>query len=167
MDQRRRKEKITACVLVALSIVYSFGCLGTKVGRIDNPGAGLIPWLIAVCLVIFTAINAFKVFKDDQKDNIISKEQPCSGRYTAVIGIACVILIYPVLLHYLKVIIATFITVFSILRFLRYKNAFSSLIVSLIVSVSVFSIFALLLGVTFPGGPLEEFLLRIRWMSGF
>ena len=167
MEHSKRKEKITACVLVALSIVYSLGCFNTKMGKIENPGAGLIPWLIAIFLIFFTTINAFKIFKSNEKNKVIIKEETRSYSYLAVIGIASVILAYPFLLYTLKVILATFITVFAMLRFLRHKNAFSSFVISIIVSVSVFAIFALLLGVTFPGGPMEQFLLRLRWMLNF
>jgi len=164
MEQSKRKEKITACVLVAISIVYSLGCLNTKVGKIENPGAGLIPCLIAIFLILFTAINALNIFKSNEKNKVMIKEETPSHRYLAVIGIASVILAYPLLLYTLKVLLATFVTVFAMLRFLRYKNAFSSFVISIMVSVSVFAVFALLLGVTFPGGPMEQFLLRLRWM---
>jgi putative tricarboxylic transport membrane protein len=162
MEQSKRKEKITACVLVAFSIIYSLGCLNTRVGKIENPGAGLIPWLIAFLLILFTTINAVKAFKSNEKSNIIIKEEIRSYSYLAVIGIAGVILVYPFLLYTLKVILATFITVFAMLRFLRYKSTFSSFVISIIVSVTVFAFFAVLLGVTFPGGPVEQFLLRLR-----
>jgi len=164
MEQSKRKEKIVACVLVAFSIIYSLGSLNTRVGKIENPGAGLIPWLIAILLILFTTINAVKAFKSDDKSDIIIKEEIRSYSYLAVIGIAGVILVYPFLLYTLKVILATFITVFAMLRFLRYKSALSSLVISAAVSVTVFVFFALLLGVTFPCGPVEQFLLGLRWM---
>ena len=150
--------------MVAFSIIYSLGCLNTRVGKIENPGAGLIPWLIAFLLVFFTTINAFKTFKRDEKDKGITEEQPRSHSSLAVIGIAGVILLYPLLLYMLKVMLTTFIAVFAMLRFLRYKSALSSFAISVAVSVTVFVFFALLLGVTFPGGPVERFLLGLRWM---
>jgi uncharacterized membrane protein len=81
------------------------------VGRIENPGAGLIPWLIAIFLIFFTTINVFKVFKIGEKNKVIIKEEARSPSYSAVIGIAIVILAYPFLLYQLKVILATFITI--------------------------------------------------------
>jgi putative tricarboxylic transport membrane protein len=162
MEQSKRKEKMAACVLVAFSIIYSLGCLNTRIGKIENPGPGLIPWLIAILLILFTTINAVKAFKSNDKSNIIIKEEIRSYSYLAVIGIAGVILVYPFLLYTLKVILATFITVFAMLRFLRYKSTFSSFVISIAVSVTVFAFFAVLLGVTFPGGPVEQFLLRLR-----
>jgi putative tricarboxylic transport membrane protein len=157
-----KKEKITACVLVAFSFLYSIGCLNTRVGKIENPGAGLIPWMIAILLILFTSLNAFRVFKRTGKKEESTQDEPRSGGYVAVIGIAGVILAYPFLLYTFKVLLATFITVFAMLRFLRHQKALSSVVISAAVSVSVFTIFALLLGVTFPSGPLEQFLLRLR-----
>lgn len=150
--------------MVAFSIIYSLSCLNTRVGKIENPGAGLIPWLIAFLLVLFTTINALKAFRRHENDRTIIKEEPRSHSYPAVIGIAGVILVYPLLLYTLKVMLTTFIAVFAMLRFLRYKTALNSLVISVVVSLTVFVFFALLLRVTFPAGPLEQFLLSLRWM---
>jgi putative tricarboxylic transport membrane protein len=163
MEPPQRKEKITACALLAFAIAYSLGCLNTRVGRIENPGAGLIPWLVAVFLILFTTLNAFKILRSKKETKVTIKAETHPFSSWAVIGIAAVVLAFPFLLYNLKVVPATFITIFAMLRFLRYRNAVSSLAIALMVSVSVFAIFALLLGVTFPGGPVEQFLLGLRW----
>jgi hypothetical protein len=161
MERSTRKEKIIACVLVAFSVVYFMGCLNTAVGRMGNPGAGLIPRLIAVCLLVTTGLNAFRIFKcrDDPSEH--RKETPV-GSCSAVIGIAIVILLYPLLLYSLKAILATFVSSFAMLRLMRYKNMVKCLVISLAVSGSVYVIFGLILRVTFPSGPIEELMWRLH-----
>jgi putative tricarboxylic transport membrane protein len=159
MEVSTRKEKITACVLVAFSIIYLLGCLNTSVGRIGNPGAGLIPRLIAVCLIIFTGLNAFHTFR--RRPGPSSRREALEVNYSSVIGIAIVVLLFPLLLHTLKAITATFVSSFAMLRLMHYKTALKCLIISLSISASVYIIFALILGVTFPSGPIEQLVWRI------
>jgi putative tricarboxylic transport membrane protein len=161
MEHSTRKEKIIACVLLAFSIIYLLGCLNTSVGKIGNPGAGLIPRLIAACLIISTGLNALRIFK--RRDNTSEHQQATSvGSRSAVIGIAIVILLYPLLLYTLKAILATFVSSFAMLRLMRYKSVLKCLVISLAVSASVYVIFGLILGVTFPSGPIEELMWRLH-----
>jgi putative tricarboxylic transport membrane protein len=156
-----RKEKIIACVLIAISLIYLLGCINTSVGRIGNPGAGLIPRLIGVCLLISTGLNAFRIFKRRGDTPEHRPETPVESR-SAVIGIAIVILLYPLLLYSLKAILATCVSSFAMLRLMRYKNVMKCLAISLAVSGCVYVIFGLILGVTFPSGPVEELMWRLH-----
>ncbi len=161
MEHSTRKDKIIACVLVAISVIYFLGCLNTRIGKIGNPGAGLIPWLISICLFIFTGIDAIRIFKRHEDTAAKQPESP-PGNRSAVIGIAIVILVYPLLLYALKAIVATFASTFALLRLMRYKSVSSSLVIALAVSASVYVIFGLILGVTFPSGPIELLIWRLR-----
>jgi hypothetical protein len=162
MEKSNRKEKITAWTLVAFSVMYCLGCLKLKLGRIQNPGAGLFPWLIGFLLLLFTLVNAYRVFRFRGIPE--NGELPSEGRrssYWASLGIAACVVAYPFLLYSLKFVLATFIVVFAMLLILRYKKVLVSLAISLTVAVISFLIFSLLLGVTFPGGVLEEFILNL------
>jgi len=160
MEISTLKEKIIACILVAFSIIYLLGCLNTSVGRIGNPGAGLIPRLIALCLIIFTGLNAIRTFRRRPGPSPPRETLPIN--HSAVIGIAIVVLLFPFLLHILKAIAATFISSFAMLRLMRYNTTVKCLIVSLAISASVYIIFVLILGVTVPSGPIEQLIWRIR-----
>ncbi len=157
MEHSTRKDKAIACVLVAISIVYFLGCLNTTVGKLRNPGAGLIPWLISICLLVFTGINVIQVFRCHDE----SVRTPLGNR-TAVIGTAIVVLVYPFLLYTLKAIVATFVSSFVLLRLMRYKRVASCLVIALVVSASVYIIFGLILEVSFPSGPIEQLIWRLR-----
>jgi hypothetical protein len=160
MEVSKRKERVIACALVAFSVIYLLGCLDTAVGRMGNPGAGMIPRLIAACLLIFTGLNAFRAFRRDYGASAPHHEAR-GGYRSAAIGIAIVILLYPLFLYTLKAVAATFVSSFVMLRLMRYKTVVQCIVVSMGVSASVYVIFALMLKVTFPSGPIERFLWRL------
>lgn len=159
MEISSRKEKIIACALASFSLVYLLGCLNTSVGRIGNPGAGLIPRLIAVCLIIFTGLNAFRTFR--RRHAVAPPQEALTANNSAVIGIAIAVLLFPLLLHTLKVIVTTFVSCFAMLRLMHYKTVVKCLFISLAVSASVYIFFALILGVTLPSGTIEQLIRRI------
>ena len=161
MEHSTRNDKIIASVLVGLSVIYFLGCLHTKIGKIGNPGAGLIPWVISMCLFIFTGINAIHIFKRHAATVGAQTESP-PGNRLAAIGIAIVVLAYPFLLYTLKAVAATFASTFVLLRLTRYKTVTSSLIIAMAVSVLLYVVFALMLGVSFPSGPIEQLIWRLR-----
>ncbi len=161
MEHSTRKDKIIACVLVAISVIYFLGCLNMRIGKLGNPGAGLIPWLIAICLFVFTGINAIQIFKGNA-DTTGGQPKSPPGNRLAAIGIAIVVLVYPLLLYTLKAIVATFATTFALLRLMRYKSVSTSLVIALAVSASVYVVFALILRVALPSGPIEQLIWRLR-----
>jgi putative tricarboxylic transport membrane protein len=72
------------------------------------------------------------------------------------------VLAYPVLLNYLDFILATFAVVYLMLLVLGFKRPAWGFVVSLLIVVACFMVFAVGLGVTLPSGPIEEFLYRLR-----
>ncbi len=162
MQSSRRKERITACALLALSLLYSFGCLRLKIGALENPGAGLIPRVIGFLLLVFTAIYCYQVFRSQAGRKEAEKPEKASRtNYLASLGIAACVVAYPFLLRNLKFLLATFIVVFAMLLLLKYKRMLSSLLISSLITVASFLIFSRLLGVVLPGGTLEQLAMRL------
>ncbi len=149
------KDKIRAIVFLVLSLVYSFGCLHLKVGALDNPGAGLIPRIIGLLLLLFTGIHCFKVFRHGSKgaDSSPKEERP---NYAASLGIAASVVAYPFLLLQFKFLLATFAVVLVMLLLLRYRKWWASVVISAAVTVCSLLIFSRLLGVVLPSGWLEQ-----------
>lgn len=121
-----------------------------------------MPWLIGLLMLFFTSINLFRVFSGQKIRNAIEPERKEKRpNFRASFGIAASVFVYPFLLHNLKFILATFMAAFSMLFFLRYKKVLLLFLISMMVAVISFFIFSLLLGVTVPGGVLEQVLLRL------
>ena len=162
MEKSKQKEKIIACVLVAFSLVYCFGCLQLKVGHLSNPGAGLLPWLIGILLLLFTSMNFYTAFKPREAPREADHQgETLPPNYRASLGIAVCVVVYPFLLMNLKFLLTTAIILFTMLLCLKYKKVLGSLLISIAVSVISFLIFSLLLGVSFPGGVLEDLILSL------
>jgi hypothetical protein len=163
MEIPSRKEKIIASVLFIFSVIYLLACLKIAGGRIGNPGPGLIPRLIATILFFFTGLNVFRTFR--RHGGTSPPKKGSEVNYTAVIGLAIVVLSFPFLLHTFKAIVAIFISSFAMLRFMHYKTVLKCLIISLILSASIYVIFVLILRVTVPSGPLEHFFFRFSFLK--
>ena len=162
MGESRRKEKVTASILVAGSLVYSFGCLHLKAGTLASPGAGLIPRLIGALLILFTSLHCWRTFRSKGgSPEAGEKTKGARINYLASLGMAACVVAYPFLLRNLKFLLATFIVVFAMLVLLRYRGVVVSFLVSLAVTVASFLVFSRLLGVVLPGGILEQFLLSL------
>ncbi len=154
-----RKEKSVALGLFVISILYSAGCIGLKMGTLRKPGPGLFPSLIAAALLLGTGVYLFRVFTE--------KGEPSAGGLSRkdrqTLGGLCVcIFAYPALLVALNFIPATFLAVFGMLLVLKFRTWPVSFLVSLFAAVACFVVFAILLGVALPSGAMETFLYKLK-----
>jgi putative tricarboxylic transport membrane protein len=147
--------------LFGIAVLYSIGCVGLKLGTLRKPGPGLFPSLIAVALLITTAVHLYKVFTK-QADAPAPEEGSQAVNLRAWVGIAVCVFAYPALLMTLDFVLSTFATVFAMLLILRFKRWPVCLLVSLFIAVVCFVVFAMLLGVALPSGFIETFLYRLR-----
>ncbi|MGB9699268.1 MAG: tripartite tricarboxylate transporter TctB family protein [Thermodesulfobacteriota bacterium] len=170
-DQRVASEKrieiIIATALSGFSILYFLGTLQLKIGSLKNPGPGLIPLVIGVFLLFFTGLYNVQLWRGLRKRNL--EKRPQVGRqidiwsYIKIYGTLACALAYPFLLENLKFIIATTVVTFFLLFILRPQKLFLTLMLAFLIVVFSFWIFAILLGVSFPFGPLEELFFRWLW----
>jgi len=159
-----KKEKITASVLWAFSLIYLYGCLRLKLGTLNNPGPGFIPALVGILLLLCTGTYLYKAFKGKRlEQETTEKSTEREVNYPIVFGIVGSIIFYPFLLGYLKFLVATLITVFLMLVLLRFKTLTFSFLTAIGITVISFVIFARLLGVVLPSGILEELIFQIGY----
>jgi putative tricarboxylic transport membrane protein len=158
-----RKEKITASVLWAFSLVYLYGCLRLKLGTADNPGPGFIPALVGILLFLCTGAYLYRVFRGKRSGKEPSEESPEAegSNYRAVGGIVGSIIFYIIGVGYLKFLVTTLIAIFWMQVFLRFKNLALCFLTAVAITLFSFVVFARLLGVSLPSGILEELIFRI------
>mgnify|MGYP001587475846 CR=1 FL=1 len=152
------RDKLTALGLFVFSVIYLVGGWDLKLGALRKPGPGLLPLLVGTGLLVCTAIYRLQAFR---KPATLVFSLKSFDLKTAAWLIAAV-LAYPVLLNYLDFILATFAVVYLALLVLKFNRPVRGLVVSLMIVVACFLVFAVLLGVTLPSGPIEEFLYRLR-----
>lgn len=170
-DQRiateKKKELLIAVALGGFSIFYFLGSLKLKVGTLKNPGPGLLPLVIGVFLLFCTGIYIVQIWRAFHKSNLEEGVQVRSpikiSSYIMIYGTLACALVYPFLLEYFKFIIATTMVTFFLLFFLRPQKIFLTLTLAFLIVVFSFWVFAILLGVSFPSGLLEELFFRWLW----
>lgn len=152
------RDKLTALGLFAFSVIYLVGGWDLKLGTLKKPGPGLLPLLVGTGLLVCTAIYLWQAFRKAAAP--VSSLKSFDLKKAAWMMAA--VLAYPVLLNYLDFILATFAVVYLMLLVLKYKSPAWGLVVSLLIVVACFMVFAVLLGVTLPSGPIEELLYRLK-----
>jgi hypothetical protein len=160
--QTPQNQKVTAFILLGLSLFYFFSSLRLKLGTFKNPGPGLIPVGIGGLLALCTGIYLARVLR--RKPPGEERQAPSrrgQKNYLAIFGILACTLAYPFLLEYAKFIISTLAVVYVMLVLLKSSRTLFSFFLALGMAVGSFLIFSLLLGVGLPSGFLEDLLFRI------
>jgi putative tricarboxylic transport membrane protein len=152
------RDKLTALGLFVFSVIYLVGGWDLKLGALRKPGPGLLPLLVGTGLLVCTAIYLWQAFR--KPATLVSSLKSLDLKTAA--WLIAAVLAYPVLLNYLDFILATFAVVYLALLVLKFNRPVRGLVVSLMIVVACFLVFAVLLGVTLPSGPIEEFLYRLR-----
>jgi hypothetical protein len=150
------KERIVSIGLLVFALVYLAGSISLKVGTLAQPGAGQFPAAIAICLLAVAAYNAWRAFRPRE-----AGEEGRSWMQLAPIGIAAVLVVYPLLLKTLSFLISTFLVLFLMFRLLRFRTTLFSLVTALLTTLLSFVLFAGFLGVVVPGGAMEQFILTL------
>jgi hypothetical protein len=148
------KERIVSIGILVFALVYLAGSISLKVGTLAQPGAGQFPAAIAFCLLVAAAYNTWRAFRLRE-----TGEEGRSWTQLAPIGIAVVLVVYPLLLKTLSFLLSTFLVLFLMFKLLRFKTTLISFLTALFATVLSFVVFAGLLGVVVPGGIVEQFIL--------
>jgi hypothetical protein len=118
--------------------------------------------MVGIALFLSTGIKLYQVYfpkKIEGQPSVEDKDE--KKNYGAVYGLLLSIILYPVLLGYLKFLTTTILLLFPLFILLKYKNPIYSLLLAVIISSASFLIFARFLGVSLPSGALEEILYAI------
>jgi hypothetical protein len=148
------KERIVSIGILVFALVYLAGSISLKVGTLAQPGAGQFPAAIAFCLLAVAAFHVWRTFRQTAET-----DEGHSWTQLAPVGIAAVLVFYPILLKTLDFLFSTFIVLFVLLRLLRFKTTLISFLTALFATIFSLIIFAGLLGVVLPSGVMEQFIL--------
>ena len=160
-ETRSKAELAAAIVLLVFSFVYTLSALHLKIGRMSNPGPGLMPLLLGLGLFVCALVYLLQQVRRRGLQAPSPHAGPRGWRdHRAPLGIMLVVAVYPFLLPWLGFLPATGMVVYSILVLLRFKTPWLSLLVCIAMTISCYLLFARLLGVVLPVGPAEQFLFR-------
>jgi hypothetical protein len=157
--RNKRKEMITASAMLIFSLVYLYGALGIKLGTARNPGAGFLPLLVGLGLLVCSCLYLYQVAR--QPRAAFEEEEPVKERQILLpAGIAAVVLVYPFLLRHLYFILTTALCLLVLLRLLRFKGWTFSLLAAIAVTIVTYLLF-FRAGVILPSGAVEQFFLSL------
>jgi hypothetical protein len=160
--KNKRKEMITASAMLIFSLVYLYASLGIKLGTVRNPGAGFLPLLVGLGLLVCSCIYLYKVVRQPRTVRALLEEEDGvkERQFLVPAGITAVVLAYPLLLRHLYFILATTVCLFALFRLLRFKGWTFSLLVALAITVVTYLVF-FRAGVMLPSGAVEQFFFSL------
>jgi hypothetical protein len=160
--RNKKKEMITASAMLIFSLVYLYGNLGIKLGTARNPGAGFLPLLVGLGLLVCSCLYLYKVVRQPQTTlAVLDEEEPVKERQILLpAGIAAVVLVYPFLLRHLYFILTTALCLLVLLRLLRFKGWLFSLLAAIAITVVTYLLF-FRVGVLLPSGAVEQFFFSL------
>ncbi|MEW6668289.1 MAG: tripartite tricarboxylate transporter TctB family protein [Thermodesulfobacteriota bacterium] len=156
-----RKETVVTLILLVYSLVYFLGSLSMSVGTLDNPGHGVVPRVVGLLLLLFTGTLLYRLIRKRMTGGRLPEARHEEVEYLGPLGIVACVLLYPLLLGGLKFLLATFIILFVMLRALRFRKAAGSALIAAGATLVTFLVFTKVLGVVFPGGPLEHYVYAL------
>ena len=156
------KDRLTALGLFGVSVLYLLGCFQLQWGTMRKPGAGFLPTLVGVALFFCTGIYLVLTVRRGPESRPESAENAPASDPRVVWRLLVCTLVYPFVLSRLDFVMATFLVVWGMLLSTRYRTPVVSLLLALFLSLFFFGVFAMLLGVAFPNGPVEQFLYGLR-----
>lgn len=162
-ETSNRREKIAALVLFVFSLIYLYGCMRLRIGRVHNPGPGFLPLVVGILLICFTGLNLWRALRKGATTGDIAQTAPPVGSNILIpLGTAAFVLAYPFLLSGLKYILSTFLVMFFMLAINKYKGIGFNALIALVIAIASFVFFCMILGVVLPMGKLETLILQIR-----
>jgi putative tricarboxylic transport membrane protein len=157
---RSKAELAAAIVLLIFSFIYVLSALHLKIGRLANPGPGLMPLLLGLALTACALIYLIQLLRGRPGQGAPVPQSDVRGWrvHLTPLGIVVPVFAYPFLLARLGFLIATSLVVYSILLLLKFKTPWLSLLVCVAMTTLCYLLFAKLLGVVLPDGPAESLL---------
>jgi hypothetical protein len=161
-----RQERMAAVLLWVFSVVYLYASSQLKLGIPKKLGAGFIPILIGLLLFVSASVYLYKALAAKSEARDLESEDGFGDRgvqydWPAVLGIAGCLVAYPFLLGRFHFILSTFAVTFAMLLFLRFKRPVHALWVAVVITITAYVLFSVILGVVLPNGPAEVFVLRL------
>ena len=150
-----------AVFLMLTAVAYLIGASRYRLGTLSNPSFGFVPCAVGVLLSICALVYLVEQFRHRKLKPSAHDEIKEDLDYPTLIGIGICLFAYPFLLKWVYYISATTVLVFAMLRLMGVKGRMILLAASLTVSISCYVVFALILKVSLPDGPVELIFLSL------
>ncbi len=161
--RRSKADVIAATVLLIFSAAYTLSSLGLKIGRLSSPGPGLMPLLLGIgltaCALAYLAQQVRR--RRGSREPLTPKVNAAKWSvHGTPLGIVVAVAAYPFLLSWLGFLVSTSLVVCAMLLLLRFRGPGVSILVGIVMTFLCYLLFARVLGVVLPAGPVEVFLFK-------
>nr|WP_304214015.1 tripartite tricarboxylate transporter TctB family protein [Fredinandcohnia onubensis] len=145
-------KNIFSLLIVIFAGVYLFSSLQFPFMKDSRPGAGFLPILIAVGLLVLSLIDLIKSFKEN-------KDSKLDGTFLKDFAmIVASIAIYILLFIFLGALIGTIVFTFIVLTMINKRKNMQNAMISIIGPAVIYVFFEYLLDTNLPLGILEGFI---------
>lgn len=145
-------KNIFSLLIVIFAGVYLFSSLQFPFMKDSRPGAGFLPILIAVGLLVLSLIDLIKSFKEN-------KDSKLDGTFLKDFAmIVASIAIYILLFIFLGALIGTIVFTFIVLTMINKRKNLQNALISIIGPAVIYVFFEYLLDTNLPLGILEGFI---------
>lgn len=151
---------LASLALFAFALGYFLTALPLRMGRAATPGPGLVPLVIGGLLLLCTAAHLVATLARSRARPSAGAAGPRGKDRRAIAGVLASTIVYPLVLEPLKFLVATAGVALVLLVLLRSGRPLVALFQAVGMAVVAFVVFARLLGVALPSGPLEHLLFQ-------
>jgi putative tricarboxylic transport membrane protein len=142
-------KNIFSLLIVIFAGVYLFSSLQFPFMKDSRPGAGFLPILIAVSLLVLSLVDLIKSFKENKDSKL---DRTFLKDFTLI---AASIAIYIILFSVLGALIGTIIFTFMVLTLINKQKNLQNVMISFIATAVIYVFFEYLLDTNLPLGLLE------------
>jgi putative tricarboxylic transport membrane protein len=136
-------------IVTFISVPFCYESARLGLGTVDNPGAGFMPFFVALILAIMSiGMIVSSLMKRDKKNH--PKEAFTVPR--GVIFVNFILILFGFFIEKVGFFVCAFIISIAMLKIWGEKNWFYITIFSLFLNIGIFVLFNLLLGVRLPVG---------------
>ncbi len=142
---------------IAWVIIGGLICIAAKslrLGSFRNPGSGMFPFLIGCAIALLSSLELITQLFSAKDQSGTFDLWPDSGGLKRAVGVIVLLIFYMMALKYLGFFLCTFVFFMALLKIVERKNWGYAILSSLIVSVSSYLLFKVLLYIKLPKGPL-------------
>lgn len=162
-DKRKMKDILGSILIAIMVIVYLTDVWKLSFGKLTNPGPAFLPVISGIFVLILCAVGILKAIfsksQSTQQDADLWEEDSGVPIVTedkaSAFGPLCVmaaLLVYIAAVGTIGFFCTTAVLVFFLLRLLKFKNWWISLITTIVIMALSYVVFTLALEIRFPTG---------------
>lgn len=148
-------QTLSALVWLGIATAIATGAYDLGIGALNNPGPGLFAFVIAICMVALSLSVAITSLREPATSPPSARKMvAAAGNARPVIAVVGALVFYALALERIGFVLCTVIFLSALLAVLGRRSIAASLAWGAAITAGSYLIFAKLLKITLPVGPL-------------